>query len=200
MTGAFGLTSQTGSAAEPVSLDVNARVENDALLVRYTLVNRRSDAIITFDGATGTGGGEYPNMTGQCYISEGSNGLARILRIRPRPHPTARSRKLFVPAVAEVKAGETRRVQFRLPFPVKERSEYSPEFSGATWDRRAMNRLELRIGWFPRTASTELKPLGAPNVYLLVRGASIPEMHEVAATTGVAFDLMVRTDPQFIRM
>jgi hypothetical protein len=84
--------------------------------------------------------------------------------------------------------------------PVKERSEFSPDFSGATYEEQTVNECELKIGYFWKTPATILKPLGHPNVWQVVKGASLAETHEISGMTRVTFELLVRTDAQFIRL
>jgi hypothetical protein len=184
-------------AAETLHLEVNAKVAAGALLVSYALANRGNETVVTYDGALGTGGGDYPDLTGQCYVSYGGPGVARILRIRPPNHPTKDTTKISIPPASEVRPGETRRVQFRLPLPLKERSEF---MSGAAYTPQPVGTLELKIGYFVKTPATVLEPFKAPNVWRVVKGASLAETHEVAARVQVTFELLARTDPKFIRM
>jgi hypothetical protein len=185
---------------ETVGLEVKTRISEGFLEIRYVLVNHGPQALVTYDGATGLGGGEYPDLTGQCYVSYVPPGKARISRIRPPAHPTKDTTRTFIPTVAEVKPGEPRNVQFRLPLPLKERSQFSPEFAGSTWERRSATRLELRIAYFRKTSTTLLKPLGAPNVWQVVRGASQSDVLFVDRAVPVTLEVLVRTDPSFIRM
>src|ERR1035437_1920278 len=69
LCGLAGVFMQTSNAADTLALDLSASVEGGALHVRYALTNRAGRAIVAFDGATGTGGGPLPDLTGQCYVS-----------------------------------------------------------------------------------------------------------------------------------
>ncbi|MGB7591558.1 MAG: hypothetical protein WCD04_10195 [Terriglobia bacterium] len=187
-------------AIETLNMELTARVADRFLQVSYALANRSHQAIVAYDGAAGVGGGEYPDLTGQCYVSYAGSGLARILRIRPPAHPTMDTTHAFLPAVSVVDPGEIRHVKFCLALPVKERSEFSPEFSGATYQEQTVNECELRIGYFWKVPATILKPLGHPNVWQVVKGASLAETHEISGMTRVTFELLVRTDTKFIRL
>src|ERR1039457_4184793 len=157
LCGLAGVFMQTSNATDTLVLDQIASVEGGALHVRYALINRAGRAIVAFDGATGTGGGPFPDLTGQCYVSC-ADGAVRVQRIRPSPHPSIDTTRIFMPAVSQIAPQETRRVQFRLPLPVKERSEYTPDYPGAMYEQQLVNRLELRIGYFFKTGETVLKP------------------------------------------
>ncbi|MGA2723874.1 MAG: hypothetical protein ABSG79_15870 [Bryobacteraceae bacterium] len=190
---------QTSNATDTLVLDLSASVEGGALHVRYALINRAGRAIVAFDGATGTGGGPFPDLTGQCYVSF-ADGAVRVQRIRPSPHPSIDTTRIFMPAVSQIAPQETRRVQFRLPLPVKERSEYTPDYPGATYEQQLVNRLELRIGYFFKTGETVLKPLGTPGVFQAVKGASLSQTFQVAQICPATIDVLVRTDAEFLRM
>jgi len=187
-------------ATDSVTLTVTARTFDEGLHVTYALTNAGPHTIVAYDGAAGLGEGEYPDLTGQCYVSYTGQEVARILRIRPPAHPTKETTRTFMPAASEIPPGETRHVQFRLPLPLKERSEFSPDFSGARYEKHRCLWLELRIGHFLKTPDTVLKPYDRPNVWQVVKGASLAETRQVGTTTAAAFDLLVRTDPGFIRM
>jgi hypothetical protein len=188
------------AATDLVRLEVTAQVSGESLLVVYRLTNSGQQSLIAFDGAGGTGDDAPADLSKQLYVSW-AEGSARILRIRPGPHPTKRTDTIFLPAVSEVKAGETRQVKFRLTLPLKERSEYTPDFSGATYETRPVSKLELRIGYFWKTPGAELTPLGAPGVFRVTKGlASLSDTKEVSATAAASFPLMVRTDQVFLRM
>jgi hypothetical protein len=190
---------QTSNAADTLTLELSASVLEGALEVRYTLANRSNRAIVAFDGAVGIGGGPFPDLTGQCYVSY-VDGNVRIQRIRPGPHPTKDTTRIFMPAGSEIAPQQTRRVQFRLPLPVKERAEYTPDYPGAPYKNQLAHRLELRVGYFFRTEETVLKPMGAPGVFQVVKAASLSETYVVSQICPVTFDVLVRTDPEFLRM
>jgi hypothetical protein len=190
---------QTSNAADTLVLDLSASVEGGALHVTYALINRAGRAIVAFDGATGTGGGPSPDLTGQCYVSYVGSGV-RIQRIRPGPHPSIDTTRIFMPAASQIAPQETRRVQFRLPLPVKERSEYTPDYPGATYEKHLVNRLELRIGYFFKTGETVLKPTGTPGVFQVVKGGSLSQTSQVSQICPATVDVLVRTDAEFLRM
>lgn len=187
-------------AADNITLELRAEISGNALHVGYGITNRDSRSLVSFDGAIGTGGGEFPDLTGACYVSSAGPGSVRLMRIRPPAHPTKDTPRTFMPPAAEVKPGETRRVRFGLALPLKERSEFSPDFSGATYVKQAVTRLELRIGYFWRTEDTDLQVLTPPNVWRVVKGAPLSQIFQVAAAVPVNCELLVRTDAKFIRM
>jgi len=190
---------QTSNAADTLALDLSASVAEGALDVTYSLLNGTAHPIVAFDGATGTGGVPFPDLTGQCYVSYIDGGI-RILRIRPGPHPTKDTTRIFMPAASEIAPQETRRVQFRLPLPVKERAEYTPDYPGATYVKQPVHRLELRIGYFFKTGDTVLKPVGTQGVVQVVKGASLSQTYQVSQICPVTVDVLVRTDAEFLRM
>ncbi len=190
---------QTSNAAEAPVLDLSASVAAGALQVSYALKNRSGYSIVAFDGAAGAGGGPFPDLTGQCYISY-ADGAARILRIRPGPHPAKDTTRIFMPAGSEIGPQETRRVQFRLPLPLKERAEYSPDFPDAHYAAHLVHRVELRIGYFFRTADTVLKPRDAPGVVQVVKGAPLAQTFAVTQSCAATVEILARTDEGFLRM
>jgi hypothetical protein len=161
--------------------------------------NKSPNAIVTFDGAGGKGEGEFPDLTGQCYVSF-HDGVACVQRIRPGAHPTRETTRIFIPVAAEVGPGERRNVKFRLPLPVKERAEYTPDFPGASYEKRLASRMELRIGYFFKTPETLLKPTETPGTYHVARGAPLSETQQMTQTCDVALDVLARTDAAFLRM
>jgi hypothetical protein len=187
-------------AADNVTLELRAEIRENALHVGYGITNRDSRSLVSFDGAIGVGGGEFPDLIGNCYVSSTGPGVVRILRIRPPAHPTKNTTYTFMPPAAEVKPGETRRVRLGLALPLKERSEFSPDFPGATYEKQTVARLELRIGYFWKTEDTVLQVLTPPNVWRVVKGAPLSQIFQVAAAVPANCELLVRTDAKFIRM
>ena len=190
---------QTSNAADTLALEVNAALRNGALEVSYALTNRSSQSIIAFDGAPGIGGGAFPDLTGQCYISY-SDGIVHILRIRPGPHPTKDTTRIFMPAGSEIAPQETRRVQFGLSLPIKERAEYSPDGPSATHATRLAHQLELGIGYFFKTADTVVKPRELPGAVQVVRAAPLSQTYQISRRCAVDVEIQIRTDPEFLRM
>ena len=190
---------QTSNAADTLVLDISAAVQGGALEVSYALTNRTAQTIVAFDGAPGVGGGPFPDLTGQCYISY-SDGVVRIIRIRPGPHPTKDTTRIFMPAGSELAPQETRKVQFRLPVPVKERAEYSPDHAGAAYAKHLAHQLELRIGYFFKTAETVVKPREAHGSVQVVRAASLSQTYSVSRICAVDVEVLARTEPDFLRM
>jgi hypothetical protein len=190
---------QTSYAADAPMLMLNATVAEHALHLKYTLTNRTPNTVVAFDGATGIGGGDFPDLTGQCYVSY-IDGIARILRIRPGPHPTMDTTRILMPSASVLAPGEERRVQFRLAIPVKECAEYSPDYSGAKYAKHAVDGLELRIGYFFKTPETVVQAMGAPGVFKVVKAAPLSQTYQVSQSCPITFEMLVRTEPDFLRM
>jgi hypothetical protein len=190
---------QTSNAADTIVLELQASVAGDVLQVTYALVNRTAHSVVVFDGATGTGGGPFPDLTGQCYVSY-ADGSARVLRIRPGPHPTMDTTRILMPSASEVAPQEMRKVQFHLQLPLKERAEYSPDYVGATYEKHRVQRLEMRLGYFFKTAETVLKPMEKPGVLQVVKGAPLSQMFQISQVCPTIFEMLVRTDANFLRM
>jgi len=190
---------QTSNAADTLVLVVSATVSEDALHVKYTLTNRTPNTVVAFDGATGIGGGDFPDLTGQCYVSY-IDGTARILRIRPGPHPTMDTTRILMPSASVLAPKDERHVQFRLAIPVKECAEYSPDYPGAKYEKHAAHGLDLRIGYFFKTAETVVQPMGAPGVFKVVRAAPLIQTYQVSQSCPATFDMLVRTEADFLRM
>lgn len=189
---------QTSNAADTLVLTLSATVSENALLIKYTLTNRTPNTVVAFDGATGIGGGDFPDLTGQCYVSY-IDGSARILRIRPGPHPAKDTTRILMPSASVLAPQEERRVQFRLAIPVKECAEYSPDYSGAKYENHAARGVDLRIGYFFKTAETVVQPI-APGVFKVVRAAPLSQTYQVSQSCSAAFEMLVRTEPDFLRM
>jgi hypothetical protein len=190
---------QSASAADALSLELRATVTDGAVRVSYTIANRSPQTMVAYDGATGTGGGEFPDLTTGCYVSY-ADGACRILRIRPSPHPLRTTTRILIPPASVIEPGQTRQVQFRLPLPLKERAEYTPDYPGATYAPHVVHSLNLRIGYFWKTPETVLKPFPPAGVWQVVKGASLTETYRIAQSAPVAFEMLVRTDADFLRM
>ena len=186
--------------ADRITLEATAQAVGGRLQVSYALTNHGDRTLIAYDGAGGVGGPDYPDLTGGCYVSFTGRGVVRLLRIRPRPHPTMDTTRILMPAVSVISPGQTRRVAFALPLPLKEHSEWSPDFAGAKYKSQTADRVELAIDYFWKASSTELKPLGEPNVWQVRSGASLSEVHQVSQSFPVTIDVIVRTDDTFVRM
>jgi hypothetical protein len=196
MTGAI---MQGANAVNALELGARATVEDGVVRVSYDMRNRSQQTMVAYDGATGTGGGDYPDLSAGCYVSY-SDGECRILRIRPSPHPLRTTTRILIPPASVVDPGQTRRVQFRLPLPLKERAEYTPDYPGATYALRPVHRLILRIGYFWKTPETVLKPLPPAGVWQVLKGAPLVGTHQLSQSCLVTFDMQVRTDADFLRM
>jgi hypothetical protein len=190
---------QSASAADALALETRAAVEDGVLHVSYVIASRSQQTMIAYDGATGTGGGDFPDLSTGCYVSY-SDGACHILRIRPSPHPLRTTTRILVPPASVVEPGQTHHVQFRLPLPLKERAEYTPDYPGATYALRVVHSLNLRVGYFWKTPETVLKPLPPAGVWQVVKGAPLVETYQIAQSCSVTFEMLVRTDPDFLRM
>ena len=190
---------QGASAGNELILETRATVVEGTLRVSYSVSNRSQRAMIAYDGATGKDGGDFPDLSTGCYVSY-MDGACRILRIRPPTHPLRTTSRILIPPASIVEPGQTRRVQFRLPLPLKERAEYTPDYPGATYAPRVVHRLDLCIGYFWKTPDTVLKALPPTGVWQVMRGAPLVETYQIAESCSVTFQMLVRTDADFLRM
>jgi len=184
---------------DKIYLEMTAVIKDERLLVSYALANRSAQTLVAFDGAKGTGGDEYPDLTAQCYVSFVPPATARILRTRPPAHPTLETAHTFIPAASQILAGQTRNVKFSLPLPLKERSYFSPDFDGAIYAVQPVGEVELRIGCFWKTPETKLIERAA-GVFIVQRGAPLTQIFEVACRFPLTFNMSIRKDAEFIRM
>ena len=187
------------SAIAELALNVQADAKNGALHVSYSIENPSQQSIVAYDGATGTGGGEFQDLTTGCYVSY-SEGICRLLRIRPSPHPFRTTTRILIPPASVIDPGKTRSVHFRLPLPLKERAEYTPDYPGATYELRTVRRLQIQIGYFRRTEDTVLKNLPIPGVWQVIKGAPLVETFLMEQSCSATFEMLVRTDADFLRM
>src|SRR5215467_10228739 len=68
LCGLTGAVMQNASASNQLVLDIRAAIRNTALEVTYDIANQGQQAMVAFDGATGTGGGEFLDLTTGCYV------------------------------------------------------------------------------------------------------------------------------------
>ena len=178
-----------------VDLRLSCAVHGKALEVKYELGNQGKVPLIAFDGATGKGE-PLPDITDAVYVGA-AGGEVRILRVVPSPGTLAVD-ALPIPNVSETQPGQTRTVNFTLPLPLRERSEFTPDFPQATYEERAVHSLSLVIGYFWKTPNTVLKPFpDNPAVFRLE--SKLPQQQRAQASVRIIVPVLMRTDSNFAR-
>jgi hypothetical protein len=197
------ISSYVSVAGEPKEMDVRlkvtCRVHNQELLVEYWLNNHSNRPLLAYDGAPGIPpGAEWPDLDGQIYISAG-DGQVELKRINPPLPPGGLANRVFIPPVSQVRPGEERNVRFRLQLPLVERSQYTPDFSGAQYQDRLAPAIQLIIGYFWRTESMELTPFPENPKAFRVVGAHGEQKFLSSGCAGEV-PVKVRVDHQFQRL
>jgi hypothetical protein len=182
-----------------VAIAVSCRAQNGLLNVEYTLANLGAVPLLAYDGAPGVpADAEWPDLDGQIYISVVQDTV-QLKRINPPPIPGMNMNRVYIPPVSQVPPNGVRRVRFRLKLPLVERSQYTPDFSGAQYRDQVINIVQLSIGYFWKSDSTLLEPFpSSPNVFR-VRGPH-GEQHVASATSMQQLPVRVRTDGKFQRI
>lgn len=178
-------------------LKLTCRVENGWLHLDYTFANSGQRRILSYDGA-GDESTEWPDYTGKVYVSYARTGTVEIKRVLPPVPAGKRITRVVSPWTYLLKPGEQRRVRFRLALPLRERSEYFPDFKGAIYEQRRVNKVQLSIGYFYIADDLELEPTPKPNVYR--NGSSQSVQQVTAASCDASIEVSVRTDPVFERV
>ena len=181
-----------------VTLTVTCRVQDQKLLVEYSISHHGSQPLLAYDGAPGIPpGAQWPDLDGQIYISAG-DGLVELKRINP-PSPAGKlSARAFVPPVSQVFPGEPRSVRFQLPLPLVERSQYTPDFPGAQYQERMVHWIRVTLGYFWKGKSTELQAFPENPTAYRVLGAHGKQQFVSSGCTQDAL-VRVRVDDQFQR-
>lgn len=181
-----------------LSLKLEAQVQQGVLHVRYTLANHASLPILAYDGAPGLPpDAKWPDLANQIYVSVLGDSVA-LKRVNPPQPPGVQVNRVFLPPLSQTLPGETRIVQFQLLEPVAERSQYTPDFPGATYDRLSVHQIELQLGYFWQTAGMEVTPFPANPKAFRLKGAHAPQLLAVARTYETLL-VKARTDSAFQR-
>ena len=192
----------SGSAAQE-AMDLTFRCKSDAnwLYVEYTVHNNTASDLYSYDGAPGvpSDNPEWPDATQQVYISFRAPGAVQIKRMRAPIPPGQRLAQVRIPVVARVKPGAARVVRFRIHLPLSERSEYTPDFSGATYEERVVNTIEMWVGYFALDPRAQLAPLPDHPDLFQVHSQSANQLLAHCAVAHTV-KVRVRTDPKFQRL
>ena len=182
-----------------VELKMGCRVHNRMLLVEYSLQNRGNRALLAYDGAAGVPpDADYPSLDGQIYISV-VDDCVDLKRINPPPLPGVNMNRVFIPPISQVLPGTSRTARFCLRLPLVERSQYTPDFSGAQYQERVARTVQLWIGYFWRTESMQLQPFPANPDAFRVLGAH-GQQRFASAGRSQEVDVKVRVDEAFQRV
>jgi hypothetical protein len=187
------------SAAEAadVGLTVVFERDGDALKVSYALSNQTQGAIGVYDGATGDE--EWPDLTGSVYVSLESRDRVGLKRVLPSPPRGVRVAALKVPAASRVDTGQTRSVQFCLPLPLSEHSEYFPDHPEAEWREGEVSQVRLTIGFQRAGPDAVFQPRPKnPKLFKLASGFGPQEF--VSAEQNLIIPVRARLDKPFERV
>jgi hypothetical protein len=187
-----------GSSDLDLTLKLECEVQKGILHVRYVLTNLAKLPILAYDGAPGLPpDAKWPDLTAQLYVSVLGESVA-FKRVNPPIPPGVQVNRVFLPPLSQTLPGESRTVQFQLHEPVAERSQYTPDFSGATYRERPVQQIELHLGYFWQTAGMELTPFPANPKAFRLKGAHAPQLLAVARSYQTLL-VKERTDSIFQR-
>jgi hypothetical protein len=181
-------------------LTARARIEGDWLLIEYHATNRGSQTVMTYDGASGEPGQEYPDLSSHrgVFITYMNQGIVQIKRALVTP-PSGKVTAVRIPALSRLLPGESRTVRFKLPLPLTEKSEFSPDFDGATYELRKVKSLQVCLGYMILPEGSTLNPFPEnPQAFKVV--GSHGAQREATATVEIAVTVRFRTDGQFHRL
>jgi len=191
-----GLTEGTGDME--VTLGLECRVEEGILHVHYVLTNNGRLPLLAYDGAPGLPpDAPWPDLKGQLYVSVVGDAVA-LKRVNPPLPSGVQVNRVFIPPLSQTLPGQRREVRFQCREPVTERSEYTPDFSGATYRERSVHTVELYLGCFWKTDNMDLVPFAAnPNAFRLKQAHGPQSL--VSARSMQTVHVKERTDPNFQR-
>jgi hypothetical protein len=201
--GATGLISRIMFAWETSDMDIlvslDCHVEAGKLFVRYALTNNGRLPLLTYDGAPGKPpDAEWPDLKGQLYVSVLGDKVS-LKRIDAPPPPGVLVNRRFIPPLSQTLPGEQREVRFVLEEPVTERSEFTPDFAGATYVEQTVHYVELQLGCFWRTQAMELIPFPANPKAFRLKGTHGAQSF-LTTQKQCAVRVKQRTDPAFRRI
>lgn len=178
-------------------LTTRARIEGDWLLIEYQTANRGTDTVLTYDAAPGDPTQEYPDLSRHygLFVSYRHPGTVQVKRVLATP-VGPKVTFVDIPAVFQLLPGHSRTVKFKLPLPLTEKSEFSPEFDGAKYELREANSVEVCVGYMTLPAGSKLKPFPENPQAFKVIGSHGPQ-REATATVATTVTVRVRTDGQF---
>jgi hypothetical protein len=187
-----------------LALTIRARLEGECLLVHYVSKNPGAEPLYSYDGAPGAPDEEFPDLSSHLglFVSyrqpAGPDDLpaVSVKRILGTPPPGRKVTDVFIPAVFRLMPGKSREVRFRIPVPLIEKSEFSPDFPDARYELRSAKVLQLVIGYMALPPETKLKPFADNPLTFKVVGAHGSQDFASAAVE-LAVPVKVRTDGLF---
>lgn len=180
-------------------VSASARIEGEWLLLDYRVENRGTEPVLTYDGATGDSGQEYPDLSAHRGLYVFYREPATVQVARMLVPPTGKVTAVLIPVVYRLEGGETRLVKLRLPLPLTEKCELSPHFDGATYEARQARAVQVRIGFMWLPAGSTLRPFPAnPRAFKVVGPHGPQEIAGGAAT--ITVPVRMRTDAAFRRL
>jgi len=182
-----------------VKLAVRCHIKEGKLYVEYGVKNDGKQPLLAYDGAPGApADAEWPDLAGQIYVSVTRDAVA-LKRIYPPSPPGVNVNRVFIPPLSLTAPGASRIVRFVLPLPLVERSQYTPDFSGAQYKEVSVSSLQLCLGCFWKTGAMEVQPLAENPKAFHLKGAH-GQQTILCASAPQTIQVKERTDPQFQRI
>jgi len=182
-----------------ILLELDCRAEQGKLHVRYALRNDGGLPLLAYDGAPGKPPeAEWPDLAGQLYVSVTGDKVSLKRILAPLP-PGIEVNRVFIPPLSRTMPGERREVRFVLDEPVAERSEFTPDFPGATWREETARYVELQLGCFWMTPGMEPVPFPANPKAFRLKGAHGAQSF-LTVQKQCAVRVKQRTDAAFRRL
>lgn len=183
-----------------VTLTTICEVQPEAIVIGYRLVNADPYvAIYAFDGAAGDPDDPTPDLSSQLYVTFEPPEIVGVKRVWPPLPKGANIRCAVVPAMSHVSPSGTRSVRFRLPLPLRERSEYFPHYPGAEYRPARARRLALTIGYLREVEGFRAECVNQELGIFRMRGTREPQ-HFVTATVTADLQVLVRVEDYFQRV
>jgi hypothetical protein len=182
----------------PITLSLRARTEGEWLLVEYEAKNASAGMVFCYDGAPGDPGQDYPDLSAHLglFVRWEEPATVAVKRILGAPPAGRKVTKVIIPSLSRIDAGQSREVRFRLPLPLTEKCEFSPNFAQAIYEARNAKTLQIVLGHMVLPPGSAAEPFsGNPRAWR-VRGAHGPQQLATASTS-LAVPVKVRTDGSF---
>lgn len=180
-------------------LTARARIEGNWLLIEYQTSNRGADPVLTYDAAAGEPGQEYPDLSHHrgLFVSYRPPGTVQVKRALVTP-VGRKVTAVHSPALFQLLPGQSRTVKFKLPLPLTEKSEFSPDFDGAQYELREASSMQVCVGYMTLPTGSKLEPFPENPQAFKVIGSHGPQQ-EATANAATTVTVRVRTDGQFHR-
>ena len=186
---------------DPTDVLLRAKIErvDETLRIAYSLQNQSGDPIGVYDGAGEASDQEWPDVAGLVYVSLESRDTIAIKRVLAPEPAGMRIHHLKLPAATRLDPGQTRNMQFSLPLPLAEHSEYFPPYDGAEWREGEVGTVRLTIGFQRAGENAVFQPLDVnPDLFKLADGFGFQEF--VSAEQQIVVTVRARVDPGFQRV